>query len=1597
MTESQAMASFGPVTRTWFTDVFAAPTPVQLAAWQAIGSGENALIIAPTGSGKTLAAFLQSLDRLAGAPDQAALIGLPDNEPQRSPNKRSRGVRVLYISPLKALAVDIERNLQAPLRGMTATAERLGLPVPQVSVAVRSGDSSAADRRRIASHPPDILITTPESLFLMLSSKAAQTLRTVETVIIDEVHALAGTKRGAHLMLSLERVAALSQRGGFQRIGLSATVRPPERVASFLGGDREVQVINPPAAKTWDLQVVVPVEDMTQPDAGTRAPADEADGTGRQPSMWPPIERRILDLITTHRSTICFVNSRRVAERLTAHLNELHARDLGAVDVPTELPAQVMEPSAATKGRDGVEFPIVASAHHGSVSKQRRAQIEEDLKSGRLPCVVATSSLELGIDMGAVDLVIQVQSPPSVSSGLQRVGRAGHQVGAISQGVLFPTARGDMLESAVVARRMVEGQIEAVHTLHNPLDVLAQQLVSMCVNSAHSSDELFALVRHCDAFRQLPRSAFDGVLDMLTGHYPSEDFAELRPRLIWDRGTDLLSARPGARRLVTTSGGTIPDRGLFGVFLVGEQTASGKHEPGRRVGELDEEMVYESRVGDVFTLGTSSWRIEDITHSQVLVSPAPGQPGRLPFWRGDSPSRPRELGEAIGASIRELTHDEAPAARERLHQGGLDELAADNLLAYLDEQHHATGQIPDDRAIVVERFRDEIGDWRLCVHCALGSAVLAPWGLLIEQQARDRYGVDVHVTATNDGIIIQVPDVDAAAPDSALLSFAADEVESLVSEQVFGSALFAARFRECAARALLLPRRNPGTRAPLWQQRIKSAQLLAVAAGYRDFPIVVETMRECLQDVFDIPGLVALMRAIAARRIRLVDVETQQPSPFARNLLFGYVGEFVYDADQPLAERKLAAMSLDSGMLAELLGTDAGSQMLDEQVAAQVEQELQSLAPGRRATNPEQLWDIIRTIGPLSTAECAARSDQECTAWLKELADQHRIAAVQVNGSPRWCADTDVGLLRDALGVPVPAAMAAPPARDRHEAIRDLVSRWLRRHAVITAYSASVRFGLAETTVVAALDQLLAQGTAIRGSLVSVTGPDSSTEAGTMFASQPQFGSDTAMATPPEMENASRSTSGVSGTESAHDPLEPRLSAVSGFPDEAQYCHERVLALIKRRTLAQLRNQVEAVDQQQFARFLDAWQQMPPGGAQDPRHPAAHSSPTIDDLLAVIDLIAGYPLPASMLESMVLPARLPGYQPSLLDEALATGEVVWTGTRAIGKTDGWICLWPADIGPTPPREQAELSELAQRLARRLEAGGGWRVHDLTDERAGPSAVLDALWELAWAGRATTDNFSAVRELNSGRGTLRTPSQPRTRRRALRPRVPRQLPSGGPRWAAPHYREDDRTRLLDAVELELARYGVLTRGSVMTEPETPSFADVYRLLSSMEETGATRRGYFIDGLGGAQFATPGAVDRLRTAPETPMRLLAACDPVNPYGAALEWPPTNGHRPARKAGALVVLADALPICYIERGAHTLLSFAGTSHEQLVTALRVIGRHVDAGLLGRITIERADGTQIFQATQIGEALDAAGFVMTPRGYTRRRRAANDRAAER
>ena len=1499
---ADALERFSAPTRAWFEAAFEAPTPVQADAWEAVSRGANALVVAPTGSGKTLAAFLWGLDHLVREPGS--------------------GTRVLYVSPLKALAVDVERNLRSPLVGIRQTAERMGQPAPEISVGVRSGDTPAAERRRLTSRPPDVLITTPESLFLMLTSQARESLRDVDTVIIDEVHAVAGTKRGAHLALSLERLDELLERPA-QRIGLSATVRPLEEVARFLGGPTPVEIVAPPAQKAWDLRVVVPVEDMTEPGGYDETEDDPQQGR----SLWPHVEERIAELIGQHRSTIVFANSRRLAERLTARLNEL-AGDAAeespdSPDDPGRPPAELMGQAGATEGA----APVIARAHHGSVSKEQRALIEDDLKSGRLPAVVATSSLELGIDMGSVDLVIQVESPPSVASGLQRVGRAGHQVGEVSRGVLFPKHRGDLPQTAVTVERMRSGAIEALSVPANPLDVLAQQVVATLAMDSWDADELFDLVRRAAPYSSLPRSAFDAVLDLLSGRYPSDEFAELRPRIVWDRVTGQLTARPGAQRLAVTSGGTIPDRGLFGVFLVGGEG------PGRRVGELDEEMVYESRVGDVFALGATSWRIEDITHDRVLVSPAPGVPGRLPFWRGDSPGRPAELGRAVGEFTRALTALPEERALERAREAGLDDWAAGNLVAHVAEQREAAGVVPDDRTLLVERFRDELGDWRLVLHSPYGLAVHAPWALAINARVRERLGVEAQAVASDDGIVLRIPDTGDEAPTAELVLMDPGEVEEIVTTEVGGSALFASRFREAAARALLLPRRDPGRRAPLWQQRQRAASLLSVAAQYPSFPIVLETVREVLQDVYDLPSLLTLAREIEQRRVRVVEVETRQPSPFARSLLFGYVAEFLYEGDSPLAERRAAALSLDQALLGELLGRAELRELLDPDVLVEVEAELQRLDPERQARDAEGVADLLRTIGPLSAEEVTARTvpSSPVSDWLAALVDARRAVALRVAGEQRYAVIEDVARLRDGLGVAVPPGTPAAHLESVDDPVGDLVSRYARTHGPFTAEDVAARLGLGIAVVRHTLARLSAQGRVVEGEF----------------------------------------SPGGQGTE---------------------WCGADVLRRIRRRSLARLRQEVEPVEQRVLGRFLPTWQRVGVGRG---------GLRGVDGVLDAVDQLAGAVVPASALESLVLPARVRDYQPAMLDELMATGEVLWAGHGALPGEDGWVSLHPADQAELslPDPGDLEVTELHRALLDALEPGGAWFFRQLADAAGAPDAeVAAALWDLVWAGRVSGDTLAPLRARTGAGRTAhrgrRTPPRARSGRLGRPGRTPMPPRTGPPgtsgRWALLPEIEPDRTRRMHAVaERLLERHGVVTRGAVQAERVPGGFAGVYSVLAAFEDSGRARRGYFVDGLGAAQFGTVGAIDRLRTftGERDPVAVtLAATDPANPYGAALAWPERTdegGHRPGRKAGALVVLVDGELVAYVERGGRTLLTW--TDDEAVLTqAFGSLAEAAGRGALGQLVVEKADGDPLLGRpdSPLRAALTAAGFVATPRG---------------
>ncbi len=1532
--DADALDRFSRATAAWFGANFAAPTPVQAQAWAAIARGDHTLVVAPTGSGKTLAAFLWAIDRLAQAPEAS-------------------GCRVLYVSPLKALAVDVERNLRSPLVGIGHAATRLGLPRPEITTAIRSGDTPADERRRFAKAPADILITTPESLFLLLTSGAREALRGVETVIVDEIHAVAGTKRGAHLAVSLDRLDALAPRPA-QRIGLSATVRPVSEVARFLAGGRPTTIVDPPTDKRWQLDVVVPVPDLASLGEPTGDLSGPAAGDPRRASIWPHVEERIVDLIEAHSSTLVFANSRRLAERLTARLNDIAVGRADAVDAeaaarasatheaqvrwlggplqtraPRRPPAEVMAQSGVATGGP----PVLARAHHGSVSREQRAQTEDDLKAGRLPAVVATSSLELGIDMGAVDLVVQVEAPPSVASGLQRVGRAGHQVGATSHGVFFPKFRGDLVASAVIVERMRAGEIEELRVPSQPLDVLAQQIVAMVALDDWTVDDLHALVRRSAPFAALGRAVLESVLDMLSGRYPSEEFAELRPRLVWDRVAGTLVGRRGAQRIAVTSGGTIPDRGLYGVFVAGEG-------PGRRVGELDEEMVYESRVGDVITLGTTSWRIEDITHDQVLVTPAPGEPGRLPFWKGDTLGRPAELGAAVGAFVREVGGLAPDAARARLGAAGLDAWASDNLLAYLTEQREATGRLPHDRQIVVERFTDELGDWRLVIHTPYGAGVHAPWALAIGARLRERHGVDVAAMHSDDGIVLRLPDLGDDAPDTWLadLLLDPDEVSALVTEQIGGSALFASRFRECAGRALLLPRRHPGRRQPLWQQRQRSAQLLQVAAQYPSFPIVLEAVREVLQDVFDLPALVELMRRVRSREVGVVEVRTPAPSPFAQSLLFGYVAQFMYEGDSPLAERRAAALTLDPDLLAELLGTSDGlslRDLLDPAALARTEAELQYLVASRHARDPDDLTDLLRVLGPLSGDELAARSSGFDPAWVERLAASGRIYAAGFGGEVRWAAIEDAGRLRDALGVAMPLGVPDAFAAVTADPLGDLLLRWARSHGPFTAASVAARYGLGPAVAADALRRLLADGRLVEGEF----------------------------------------TPGASGLE---------------------FCDPGVLRTIRRRSVAALRAEVEPVPQADFARFLGAWAGLgsEAGGAGE-RRPAL-SGP--DGVLRAVEQLAGVVLPASAVESLILPARVRGYAPALLDELCAAGEVVWRGHGELAGRDGWVSFAPAELAgllgsggpgaPEGPLDAALLDALGDGGAYffgALEARVRARAEATTRE------IADALWSLVWRGLVTNDTLTPLRaRLSAGTTTVRARRPaPRGRYGSLRlprPVVPADVAG---RWSLFPVPEATPTeRLVVTSEVLLDRYGVVTRGSVGAEDIAGGFAAVYRTLSASEEAGRVRRGYFVEGLGAAQFAPVGAIDRLRSAPAQPAVALAASDPAQPYGAALPWPATPGsHKPARKAGALVVLREGEPVVYLERGGRTALVWS-RDPAALADAAAALAGLVRAGRLASLTVDKIDGEPVLGPRHpFADALAAAGFTLTPKGLRLRR----------
>ncbi len=1416
------LASFSPATRKWFENAFEGPTPPQTLGWPAIAAGGHVLIQAPTGSGKTLTAFLSAIDRLTATPGE--------------------GLRVLYVSPLKALNYDIERNLRGPLAGLQSS----------LRVGVRTGDTSPRERRELAKEPPDILITTPESLFLMLTSAARDSLRTIDTLILDEVHALAGTKRGSHLALSIERLERITHTPP-QRIALSATQRPLEEIGKFVSGGRDITLIDAGTRKELDLQVVIPVEDLRELGSTAamshpvQADGQVTDGSNEfaGASIWPSMYPELLKLVQEHRSTIVFVNNRRLAERLALRLNELAEAE-------------------------------IARAHHGSLAREQRVIVEEDLKAGRIPCLVATSSLELGIDMGAVDLVIQIESPKSVARGLQRIGRAGHELHAVSKGRIFPKFRADLLESAVVARAMRGGDIEETVIPRNPLDVLAQQIVAISADEEISVGELHELVKRAYPFAEISRAQLENVLDMLAGRYPSDEFAELRPRIVWDRTGDIVRAREGARRLAVTNAGTIPDRGLYGVFLV---------EGGSRVGELDEEMVYEARVGQTFLLGASSWRIEEITRDRVLVSPAPGVPGAVPFWRGEGVGRPFELGQKIGHTARELSALSDEKALDRLQdEYSLDERAARNLLAFLSDQRVATGVVPSDRTIVVERFRDEIGDWRICILSPFGGRVHAPWGMALAARLRESQGITAQAIWSDDGIALHFPDADT--PPSAE-DFVLDpgELEDLVVHELGDTALFGARFRENAARSLLIPRRAPGKRTPLWQQRLKAQSLLQVARRYGSFPVILETYRECLQDVFDLSALKSLLAGIQTRTIDVVEVETGSASPYSSSLLFDYVASYMYEDDTPPAERRAQALSLDRDLLRELLGQEELRDLLDADAVADVERSLRG-----DPRTPDELHDVLRVRGDLREGEY----NPDLAA---PLLQERRAVIVRIDGNEALIAAEDAGRYRDALGVMPPSGLPDAFLEGGEESLSQLVLRYAKGRGPFTTADANERFGR---------------------------------DVGPLLV---------------EFERAELLVRGE---------LRPGGT-------EREWCDPDVLRRLRRASLAALRREVEPVEHAALARFLPGWH-------------GVDRRATLREALVPLQALA---VPVALWESEILPRRVPDYRPEHLDALCASGEVVWVGAGL----DRVALYFREDAGVLGkvPGLAAPESELHDKLRAALDRSALF-FHDLLEETGlADEEVLPALWDLVWAGEVTNDAWTPLR---AGRrnGVPRAERRPRrfSRRRAST------ITATQGRWSRVEKlfsTQPDRRAL---AELLLERHGIVTRDGVRSEGIPGGYGAVYAELRALETLGLCRRGYFVEGLGGAQFALGGAVERIRELRERddddlPV-VIAAADPGQPYGAAIPWPKREGARAARVAGAHVVLDGGDAVLYIERGGKTLIPLRDPDESWLRPALAAVVKEVRKGSIKRLAIEKFDGVPVTESDALPLLIEA-GFLAGPK----------------
>jgi ATP-dependent Lhr-like helicase len=1567
-----ALALFHPITAKWFRSVFDAPTAPQVEGWPAIARGESTLILAPTGTGKTLTAFLWCLDKLM----------------MQTPQDAVRGCRVVYLSPLKALAADVERNLRSPLVGIANMAKRDGVDVRMPEISVRTGDTSPKERARFRKHPGDILITTPESLYLLLTSEAGEGLRSVETVIVDEIHALVPSKRGAHMALSLERLEALTGRR-VQRIGLSATQRPLEEVARFLGGAeasfvkaatssaaelptasergdeiasvlmsaasddgvkpdvgvdapryRPVTVVNAGARKLLELKVEVPVEDMARLGEIQELPSGPASQGPKRTSIWQSIHPRLLEIIQGRTSTLIFVNARRIAERLAGALNELAGEQ-------------------------------IARAHHGSLAAAQRTEIEELLKAGKIKALVATSSLELGIDMGAIDLVIQIEAPPSVASGMQRIGRAGHQVGAPSNGIIFPKYRADLIACAAVTRAMHEGHVESTRFLRNPLDVLAQQMVAVIAHpplgvsdaerrAKHKTEEeespgvsyaaLFSLVRGAAPFAGLSQGVFDGVLDMLAGRYPSDEFAELRPRITWDRNRNWITPRAGVKRIAILNGGTIPDRGTYGVFLAGQRSKP------VRVGELDEEMVFESRTGDTFILGASTWRIDEITHDRVLVTPAPGEAGKMPFWHGDQAGRPLEFGRRIGALIRELRDAPRNIAVARLTtEHDLDPMAAENVLRYLADQELATVNVPDDRNIVIERVRDELGDWRVCVLTPFGSRVHAPWAMAVTAKLRAVNGQEVETMWSEDGFVLRFPDTDEAPAIEPIL-LEPEEAAELVLRQLGSTALFAAKFRESAARALLLPRRRADGRTPLWQQRKRAYDLLSVASRYASFPILLEAYRECLRDVFDMPALMETLRNVGNRSLRVHTVDSRTPSPFASALLFSYVANYIYDGDAPLAERRAQALSIDQDQLRELMGDADLRELLDLNAIDETEEQLQCLADSYRARNMDGVHDLLMRLGDLTRAELRLRCvSDEVADTVGKLMRARRVVEVQIAGEKRLIAVEDAARYRDALGVPLPPGLPSAFLLEVAHASVDLIRRFARTHGPFTTDEAAARFDLLPLSVETLLQGLVQSGKVVEGGF--------------------------------------------------------RPGGI-----HREWCDNEVLRAIRRRSLARLRKEVEPVEQRTLARLFTRWQ-----GVVQPRR-------GLDALLDVIENLQGVPLPASILETEILPARLVGYKASDLDTLIAAGEVVWVGLDPIGERDGRIGLYLAEklsglwpIAPAAPVERvlrdeegkvivplATASSKETEIVAYLKGHGASFFQDLHDGVGGgyPGETLEALWSLVWKGMLTNDGMAALRAYcERPAATSRKPARRVNQQAVFRSRRTTP-PTAQGRWAlngAALAMDRSATEWSHAIALQLlTRYGVVFRETAHAENLPGGFSAIYDVMKALEESGKIRRGYFAADLGATQFALPAAVDLLRSlrVQQDPDRVemvqLAATDPANPYGSLMRWPaaPDAGSSLTRSVGARVILCDGALVAYLRRGNPNLQVFLPEEEPQRSQMARslaefLVGRvqeHEDVHGRGGLLITTINGVAVAEHWMARFLLDA-GFTAGAMGFNVRK----------